>query len=92
MCTEPHQALGGRPGLVGWEPHLVKMSAVPEATLNFNVIPVKSWWQILYIGKKTHNIQQPPQMTPESKSVLEKQDRVGHSTFLFQTMSQRHRI
>ena len=30
----------------------MKMSAVPEATLNFNVIPVKSWWQILYIGKK----------------------------------------
>ena len=28
-------------------PHLVKMSAVPEATLYFNVIPVKSWWQIL---------------------------------------------
>ena len=38
--------------------------------------------------KKTQNIQQPPQMTPESKSVLEKQDRVGRSTFLFQTMSQ----
>ena len=41
MCTEPYQALGGRPGLVGWEPHLVKMSAVPEATLSFNVIPIK---------------------------------------------------
>ena len=41
MCTEPYQALGGRPGLVGWEPHLVKMSAVPEATLSFNVISIK---------------------------------------------------
>ena len=41
MCTEPNQALGGHPGLVGWEPHLVKMSAVPEATLSFNVIPIK---------------------------------------------------
>ena len=71
----------------------MKMSAVPEATLNFNVIPVKSCWQILYIGKKKNqNIHPPPQMTPESKSVLEKQDRVGRSTFLFQTMSQRHRI
>ena len=48
----------------------------------------KSWWQVLEIGKKTHNIYPPPQMTPESKSVLEKQDRVGRSTFLFQTMSQ----
>ena len=38
--------------------------------------------------KKTHNIHPPPQMTPESKSVLEKQDRAGRSTFLFQTMSQ----
>ena len=47
MCTEPYQALGGHLGLVVWEPHLVTMSAVPEATLNFNVIPVKSWWQIL---------------------------------------------
>ena len=47
LCTEPYQALGGHLGLVVWEPHLVKMSAVPEATLSFNVIPVKSWWQIL---------------------------------------------
>ena len=52
MCTEPYQALGGCPGLVGWEPHLVKMSTVPEATLSFNVIPIKSWWQILEIRKK----------------------------------------
>ena len=35
-------ALAGRPGLVGWEPHLVKMSAVPEASLSFNVIPTKT--------------------------------------------------
>ena len=28
-------------GFVGWEPHLVKMSAVPEATLSFNVISIK---------------------------------------------------
>ena len=41
MCTEPYQALGGHPGLVGWEPHLVKMSAIPESTLRFNVIPIK---------------------------------------------------
>ena len=94
MCTEPHQALGGHPGLVGWEPHLVKMSAVPEATLSFMSFLSKSWWQILEIGKKnkTHNIQPPQQMTPDSKSVLEKHDRVGRSTFLFQKMSQRHRI
>ena len=39
--------------------------------------------------KKTHNIHLPPKMTPDSKSVLEKQERVGRSTFLFQTMSQR---
>ena len=52
MCTEPYHALGGCPGLVGWEPHLVKMSTVPEATLSFNVIPIKSWWQILEIRKK----------------------------------------
>ena len=38
--------------------------------------------------KKNQNLHPPPQMTPESKSVLEKQDRAGHSTFLFQTMSQ----
>ena len=93
MCTEPYQALGGRPGLVGWEPHLVKMSAVPEATLSFNVIPIKIMVADLRNRKKKpHNIHPPPQMTPESKSVLEKQDRVGRSTFLFQTMSQRHRI
>lgn len=42
--------------------------------------------------KKPCNISPPPQMTPDSKSVLEKQDRAGRSTFLFQTMSQRHRI
>ena len=47
LCTEPYQALGGHLGLVVWEPHLVKISAVPEATLYFNVILVKSWWQIL---------------------------------------------
>ena len=93
MCTEPYQALGGRPGLVGWEPHLVKMSAVPEATLSFNVIPIK----IMVAGlrnrkKKIHNIHPPPQMTRDSKSVFEKQDRAGCSTFRFQMMSQRHRI
>ena len=93
MCTEPFQALEGHLGLVVWEP-LVKMSAVPEATLGFNVIPIK----IMVVDprnrkkKKKQNIHPPPQMTPESKSVLEKQDRVGRSTFLFQTMSQRHRI
>ena len=53
MCTEPYQALGGRPGLVGWEPHLVKMSTVPEATLSFNVIPIKIMVAELEIGKKT---------------------------------------
>ena len=26
---------------MGWKPHLVKVSAVPEATLGFNVIPIK---------------------------------------------------
>ena len=57
MCTEPYQALGGRPGLVGWEPHLVKMSAVPEATLSFNVIPIKIMVADLRNRKKkTHNI------------------------------------
>ena len=40
MCNEPYQALGGCPELVGWEPHLVKMSAVPQAALRFNVIPI----------------------------------------------------
>ena len=93
MCTEPNQALGGRPGLVGWDPHLVKMSAVPEATLSFNVIPIKIMVADLRNRKKkSHNIQPPQQMTPDSKSVLEKHDRVGRSTFLFQKMSQRHRI
>ena len=84
MCTEPHQALGGRPGLVGWEPHLVKMSAVPEATLGFNVIPIKIMVADLRNRKKKlHNIQPPQQMTPDSKSVLEKYDIVGPSTFYF---------
>ena len=71
----------------------MKMSAVPESTLRFNVIPIK----IMVADprnrkKKTHNIHPPPQMTPDSKSVLEKQERAGRSTFLFQMMSQRHRI
>ena len=93
MCTEPYQALGGRPGLVGWEPHLVKMSAVPEATLSFNVIPIKIMVADLRNRKKkNHDIHLPPKMTPDSKSVLEEQAREGHGTFLFQTMSQRHRI
>ena len=95
MCSEPYQSLGGRPGLVGWEPHLVKMSTVPEATLSFNVIRIKIMVADLRNRKKKKknlNIHLPPQMTPERKSVLEKQDRVVHSTFLFQTMSQRHRI
>ena len=84
MCTEPHQALGGSPGLVGWEPHLVKMSAVPEATLSFNVIPIKIMVADLRNRKKkTHNIHLPQQITPDSKPVLEKQDRVRRSTFLF---------
>ena len=55
MCTEPYQALGGCPGLVGRETHLVKMSAVPEATLSFMSFLSKSWWQILEIGKKNQN-------------------------------------
>ena len=77
----------------GLEPHLVKMSAVPEATLSFNVIPIKIMvTDLRNRKKKTHNIHPPPEMTPNSKSVLEKQDRAGRSTFLFQTMSQRHRI
>ena len=89
----PYQSLGGLPGLVGWEPHLVKMSAVPEATLSFNVIHIKIMVADLRNRKrKTHNIHPPPQMTPDNKLVLEKQDRAGHGTFLFQTMSQRHRI
>ena len=84
MCTEPYQALGGRPGLVGWEPHLVKMSAVPEATLSFNVIPIKIMVADLRNRKKeTHNIHPPPQITPDSQSVLDKQDRAGRNTFLF---------
>ena len=93
LCTEPYQALGGRPGLVGWEPHLVKMSAVPEATLSFNVIPIKIMVADLRNRKKkNYNIHPPQQMTPNSESVLEKHDRVGCSTFLFQMISQRHRI
>ena len=72
MCTEPYQALGGRPGLVGWGPHLVKMSAVPESTLRFNVIPIKIMVaDPINRKKKTHNIHPHPQMTLESKSVLE---------------------
>ena len=35
--------------------------------------------------KKPCNISPPPQMTPDSKSVLEEQERVGRSTFLFLT-------
>ena len=71
MCTEPYQALGGHPGLVGWEPHLVKMSAVPEATLSFKVIPIKIMVAELRNRKKKHNIH-PQQITPDSKSVFEK--------------------
>ena len=51
-CALSHTRLWEAVLGLGWEPHLVKMSAVPEATLYFNVIPVKSWWQILEIGKK----------------------------------------
>ena len=71
----------------------MKMSAVPEATLSFNVIPIKIMVaDVRNRKRKTHNIHPPPQMTPDSKSVLEKQERPGRSTFLFQMMSQRHRI
>ena len=73
----------------------MKLSAVPEATLSFNVIPIKIMVADLRNRKKktkTYNIQPPQQMTLDSKSVLEKHDRVGCSTFLFQKMSQRHRI
>ena len=84
MCTEPYQALGGCPGLVRWEPHLVKLSAVPEATPSFNVIPIKIMVADLRNRKKeTHNIHPPPQITPDSRSVLDKQDREGRNTFLF---------
>ena len=93
MCSEPNQALGGCPGLVGWDPHLVKMSAVREATLSFNVIPIKIIVaDVRNRKRKAHNIHPPPQMTPDSKSVLEEQERVGRSTFLFQMITQRHRI
>ena len=72
----------------------MKMSAVPEATLSFNVIPIKIMVADLRNRKKkkTYNIHPPQQMTPNSESVLEKHDRVGCSTFLFQMISQRHRI
>ena len=84
MCSEPYQSLGGRPGLVGWEPHLVKMSTVPEATLSFKVIPIKIMVaELRNRKKKKNNIHPPQQITPDSKSVLEKQDRVRRSTFLF---------
>ena len=82
MCTEPYQALGGRPELVGREPHLVKMSTVLEATLSFNVISIKIMVAELRNRKKKHNIH-PQQITPASKSVFEKQDRVRRSTFRF---------
>ena len=56
MCAETLQALGGRPGLIGPEPQLVKMSAVPEATLSFNVTPIKIMVAVLRNrGKKTKN-------------------------------------
>ena len=72
----------------------MKMSTVPEATLSFNVIPIKIMVADLRNRKKKKNpnICLPPQMTPDSKSVLEEQERVGRSIFLFQMMSQRHRI
>ena len=78
----------------------MKMSTVSEATLSFKVIPIKI--MVAYLRnskkkkkekkKKKHNINLPPQKTPDSKSVLEEQERVGRSTFLFQTMSQTQRI
>ena len=84
MCSEPNQALGGRPGLVGWDPHLVKMSAVPEATLIFNVIPIKIMVADLRNRKKPPITYIPPPTNAlNSKSVLEKYDIVGPSTFYF---------
>ena len=84
MCSEPNQALGGCPGLVGWDPHLVKMSAVPEATLSFNVIPIKIMVADLRNRKKPPITSiPPPTNAPNSKSVLEKHDIVGPSTFYF---------
>ena len=62
MCSEPNQALGGRPELVGWDPLLVKMSAVPEATLSFNVIPIKIMVADLRNRTKLPNIHPPPQI------------------------------
>ena len=67
MCTEPYQALGGCPGLVGWEPHLVKMSTVPEATLSFNVIPIKIMVAELEIGKKNPITSIPLNKCPEQQ-------------------------
>ena len=67
MCTEPYQALGGRPGLVGWEPHLVKMSAVPEATFSFNVIPIKIMVADLRNRKKPPITSIPPNKCPEQQ-------------------------
>ena len=62
----------------------MKMSAVPEATLSFNVIPIKIMVaDVRNRKRKTHNIHPPPQMTLDNKLVLEKQDRVRCSTFLF---------
>ena len=67
MCTEPYQALGGCPGLVRWEPHLVKMSAVPEATLSCNVIPIKIMVADLRNRKKKTITSIPPNKCPEQQ-------------------------
>ena len=92
MCTEPFQALGGRPGLVGWEPHLVKMCAVPEATLSFNVIPIKIMVADLRNRKKPPITSIPPNKCPDQQISIGEPERAGRSTFLFQMMSHRHRI
>ena len=54
MCAETLQALGGHPGLVGREPQLMKMSAVPEATLSFNVTTIKIMVAVLRNRKKKY--------------------------------------
>ena len=54
----------------------MKMSTVSEATLSFKVIPIKIMVaDVRNRKRKTHNIHPPPQMTPDSKSVLEEQER-----------------
>ena len=92
MCSEPYQSLGGLPGLVGWEPHLVKMSAVPVGTLSFNVIPIKIMVAGLRNRKKNLITSIRPHNDPGQQISIGEAGQSGTQHFPISKMSQRHRI